>query len=67
MRWGVDAALAYYDGLAAYEVADLESASSSFVAATEANPDYKEAWVWAARSLQENGEAVASTKLTLLR
>src|SRR5690606_25414505 len=60
VRWGIEAARAYYDGLAAYEAGDLASASDSFVLAAEANPEFVDAWVWAARSLQENGEPLAS-------
>lgn len=57
---GVRAGNLYFEGLAAYEAGDLETAAARFVAATEANPRFVEAWVWAARSLQEAGEAAES-------
>lgn len=60
VRWGNEAGRAYYDGLAAYEAGDLTSATTSFVAATEANPQFTDAWVWAARSLQEDGRPLDS-------
>ena len=60
LRWGTAAGRAYYDGLAAYEVGDLETAVESFVAATQANPEFVGAWVWAARSLQEDARPLAS-------
>ena len=56
IRWGVEAALAFYDGQAAYERGDLDAARAAFERAAEANPSYKEAWVWAARTAQEAGE-----------
>lgn len=60
LRWGVAAGRAYYDGLAAYENEDLTAAVESFVTATEANPEFTEAWVWAARGLQEDGRPLES-------
>ena len=53
VAWGVEAAEAYYLGQTLYEQGDLEAAAESFVAATRSNPDYLDAWVWAARSNQE--------------
>src|SRR5690606_30839028 len=60
LRWGAAAGRAYYEGLAAYEEDDLAAAFSSFEAATQANPEFVEAWVWAARSLQEAGRPLES-------
>lgn len=57
---GTLAGTRYFEGLAAYEAGDLESATTAFVAATLAAPDFVEAWVWAARSLQESGAATES-------
>lgn len=55
-RWGVEAGERYYRGLAAYENGDLETAIAEFSAATQANDAFVDAFVWAARSLQENGQ-----------
>src|SRR5690606_16415322 len=45
-----------YRGLAAHEAGDLETAITEFEAATRANDQFVDAFVWAARSLQENGQ-----------
>ncbi len=61
-RWGVAAGRAYYAGLAAYEAGELDAAAERFRAATEAAPEFVDAYVWAARSTQEAGrpaEAIA--------
>ncbi len=58
--YGVRAGRLYFDGLAAYEAGDLATATERFVAATGANPAFVDAWVWAARSLQEAGQAAES-------
>lgn len=58
--YGVRAGRLYFDGLAAYEAGDLETATERFVAAAEANTSFVDAWVWAARSLQEGGRAAES-------
>lgn len=58
--YGVRAGTLYFEGLAAYEAGDLETAAERFVAAAEANPGFVDAWVWAARSLQESGRASES-------
>jgi tetratricopeptide (TPR) repeat protein len=52
-RWGVEAGELYYRGLGAYEAGDLESAAVDFQAAAAANDTFVDAFVWAARSLQE--------------
>ncbi|MFO7544649.1 MAG: tetratricopeptide repeat protein [Trueperaceae bacterium] len=54
-RWGVEAGRAYYQGQSAYDEGDLDAAAAAFEAATEANPEMVDAWVWAARSHQEAG------------
>ncbi len=67
-EWGVEAGRAYYGGLAAYEADDLEGARKLFVAATQAAPEFKEAFVWAARTTQELGapdEAIAYWQVVL--
>jgi tetratricopeptide (TPR) repeat protein len=56
-EWGVEAGRAFYAGLAAYEAGDLAKAAAAFERATAANPDMVEAWVWAARANQEQGDA----------
>lgn len=60
VTWGEDAGRAYYDGLASYEAGDLGSAVDSFTMAVEANPEFVDAWVWGARSLQEAGRPLDS-------
>jgi len=58
--YGVRAGSLYFEGLSAYEAGDLETAAERFVAAANANPAFVDAWVWAARSLQEGGRAAES-------
>jgi tetratricopeptide (TPR) repeat protein len=58
--FGVEAGGAFLEGLAAYERGDLAAAAGRFVAATEANAGFVEAWVWRARSLQEDGALEAA-------
>ena len=58
--FGVTAGRAFFEGLTAYERGDLEAATARFVAATEANAGFVEAWVWRARSLQEGGDLQAA-------
>ncbi len=58
--FGVEAGGAFLEGLAAYERGDLAAATARFVAATEGNPGFVEAWVWRARSLQEAGALEAA-------
>lgn len=53
-RWGVEAGEFYYRGLGAYEAGDLETATADFKAAAAANGAFVDAYVWAARSLQES-------------
>ena len=60
--FGVEAGGAFLDGLAAYERGDLAEATTRFVAATDANPGFVEAWVWRARSLQEAGALEAAER-----
>ncbi len=58
--FGVVAGGAFFEGLTAYEQGDLDAAAARFVAATEANAGFVEAWVWRARSLQEAGALEAA-------
>lgn len=60
LEHGVTAGTRYFEGLAHYEAGELEAATESFVAATRAAPRFVDAWVWAARSLQESGAATES-------
>jgi len=55
-QWGVQAGRSFYEGQAAYQSGDLVLASERFQSAVAANDAFLEAWVWAARSLQERGE-----------
>lgn len=56
-RWGTEAGRAFYAGQELYNQGRVEEAAERFVAASEANPQYPEAASWAARSLQESGQA----------
>lgn len=55
-RWGVEAAQAFFAGIAEYEAGRLDMAVTHFRQALAANPRYQEAAVWTARSYQELGE-----------
>lgn len=55
-RWGA-AASAFYAGQELYNQGQVEGAAERFVEASDANPEYPEAAGWAARSLQESGQA----------
>lgn len=57
ITWGVAAANDFYAGQSAYEQGDLELAKQLFLSASTHNPDYVDAWVWAARTSQEAGHA----------
>lgn len=59
-QYGATAGSRFFEGLAHYDAGDLESATTAFIAATQAAPTFVEAWVWAARSLQESGQAAES-------
>lgn len=48
-RYGNEAGLAFTQGVDAFEAADLATAEARFRAATQANPDYAEAWAWLGR------------------
>ena len=54
-EWGVEAVNAYVEGRRLYEQDDLAGAAERFDDAALANPRYKEALVWVARSYQELG------------
>jgi tetratricopeptide (TPR) repeat protein len=56
-RWGTEAGRAFYAGQELYNQGRVEAAAERFVAASDANPQYPEAASWAARSLQESGQA----------
>jgi len=55
--WGTEAGRAFYAGQELYNQGRVEEAAERFVAASDANPQYPEAASWAARSLQESGQA----------
>lgn len=57
LAWGVEAGRAFFAGQEAYERGDVAAAAAAFEQAAAHNPAYLEAWVWAARSRQEQGEA----------
>jgi tetratricopeptide (TPR) repeat protein len=54
-RWGIEAANAFYAGVAAYEAGDMAQARNSFATATARNADYAEAWAWLGRVAFEGG------------
>lgn len=56
-HWGSVAGRAFYAGQDLYNRGQVRAAAERFVAATEANPQYPAAASWAARSLQESGQA----------
>lgn len=56
-RWGAAAGSAFYAGQELYNQGRVEEAAESFTRASDANPEYPEAAGWAARSLQESGQA----------
>lgn len=55
-EWGVAAANAFRDGIARYEAGETDAAARAFERATDANPEYAEAWAWRGRVAFENGE-----------
>jgi len=57
LEWGVEAARAFGEGQALYNQGQVGEAAEAFARASDANPQYKEAAVWAARSFQETGQA----------
>lgn len=56
-QWGAAAGRAFYAGQDLYNRGEVKAAAERFVAASEANPEYPAAASWAARSLQESGQA----------
>ncbi len=56
-QWGTAAGRAFYAGQDLYNRGEVRAAAERFVAASKANPEYPAAASWAARSLQESGQA----------
>lgn len=56
VRWGVDAVNRFREGVAHYEEGDLDASALAFERATDANPEYAEAWAWRGRVAFENEE-----------
>lgn len=54
-RYGIVAANAFFEGVAAYEDGDLSQARNAFANATARNADYAEAWAWLGRVAFERG------------
>lgn len=54
-RWGIEAANAFYRGVAAYEDGQMTQARNSFAQATARNANYAEAWAWLGRVAFEQG------------
>ena len=57
LEFGAGAGQAFQSGLQAYNEGRLEDALTSFEAATRANPEYKDAFVWAGRTSLELGRS----------
>lgn len=55
-RWGVQAATAFYEGIAAYEAGDMTQARNRFAAAAARNGGYAPAWAWLGRVHFEQGQ-----------
>ncbi len=55
VRYGMDAARAFYDGVTAFEAGKKEAARQHFVQATTLNPDYAAAWGYMGRVNFEAG------------
>ena len=53
-RWGVEAYTAFEEGVNLYSAGSLSEAKTKFTEATQANPDYAEAWGWLGRVNFEN-------------
>lgn len=49
LTFGVDAASAFSQGLSNYDLARFDEAEQAFLRATDANPDYADAWAWLGR------------------
>ncbi len=58
VKVGLEAARAFYRGIAAYERGDLEAAASAFGQAVAKNPDYAKAWKWLGRAYYELGRFI---------
>lgn len=56
-RWGAEAGRAFYAGQDLYNRGEVRRAAERFAAASAANPGYPAAASWAARTLQESGQA----------
>ena len=54
-RWGVEAYTAFEEGVNLYNAGNLSEAEAKFSEATQANPDYAEAWAWLGRMNFETG------------
>lgn len=48
-RWGVEAATAFFEGIAAYEAGDMSQARNRFATASARNARYAAAWAWLGR------------------
>ena len=56
-RWGAEAGRAFYAGQDLYNRGEVRAAAEQFAGASDANPEYPAAASWAARTLQESGQA----------
>lgn len=61
-RWGVAAANAFDEGVRQYEAGQIDAAAAQFQRATEANPDYAEAWAWRGRMAFETQDYVRAAR-----
>ena len=60
LEFGAAAGSAFQSGLQAYNAGRLADALTQFEAATQANPEYKDAFVWAGRTSLELGRSEAA-------
>ena len=60
--YGLEAARAFYRGVAAYEDGELGAAEAAFEAAVRANPRYAKAWKWLGRVRYEAGRFKAAAQ-----
>lgn len=52
-QYGADAARAYFEGVQAYQAGNRPQALAHFQAATQANPQFADAWYWLGRTAYE--------------
>ena len=56
VRWGIDAANTFREGVARYEAGEMQAASERFARATRLEPSYAAAFAWLGRIAFERGD-----------